>query len=159
KRISVEINNITLAHGKSFQGGAVSNAEKLTIRNSILSHNKAGGFGGAILNQGGDVTLADTTFSGNQVTSVGGGGGAVDSSGKSSVVTITGGAFTDNQSARAAGAIDNSGKLTVTGTKFTSNTAVSEGGAIRNLGTATLTNAEFSKNHNTHTDTSFGGAV
>jgi hypothetical protein len=159
KLIGVEINNITLAHGRSDRGGAVSNTGKLTLRNCILSHNEAEDRGGAILNQGGQVLLADTTFSQDRVTASGRGGGAVDNEGTSGAVTITGGTFTRNESSDSGGAILNSGTLTVTGTKFNDNTAVFEGGAIRNSGTATLTGTVFTSNSTTRTEVSGGGAV
>jgi predicted outer membrane repeat protein len=163
KLISVQINNITLSHGLGdaggAEGGAVDSAEKLTLRNCTLSHNKAELRGGAIMNQGGQVILENTTFSHNGVTAtLAGHGGAVYSA-AGGVVTITGGAFTHNQSSDSGGAIHNKGTLTVTGTQFTSNTAVFAGGAIMNDSTATLTGTGFTSNKTTRTDVSYGGAV
>lgn len=165
RMINVEINNITLARGESDRGSAVNNLERLTIRNSMLSRNRAEVRGGAILNHGGEVILVDTSFNNNHSTRLGGRGGAIDNESTTGVVTITGGGFTSNEAGDgeegvgSGGAVYNEGTLTVTGTKFTSNAAGFSGGAIENSGTATLTNTEFARNRTTREDVSGGGAI
>ena len=109
-----------------------NNGGTLTVTNSTFSENSApdpGGDGGAIYNAG-TLLLTNSTFSGN---SAGSGGGAILNSDSMTVSTST---FTDNSAALQGGAIyNNSDTLTVTDSTFISNSATTlQGGAIFSSG-------------------------
>lgn len=118
------------------------NLEKLTITNVLSS-----GFG-AIRNNGGTVTVTDSTFSNN--TSRYAGGGIYNNFNGS--VTITNSTFSGNSGWSYGGAIyNNAGKLTVTDSIFSNNSSpsgyIGGGGGIYNeYGTVTVTNTVFSDN-------------
>lgn len=126
----------------------------LTVRNSRFSSNVAAGQGGGIWNNGGTVTVSDSTFSGNSAYKGGGihnhgaltvssstfsgntggyGGGIFNDSG----LTVSGSTFSGN-TARSGGGISNYGTLTVSASTFSGNAATISGGGIFNAGTLTL---------------------
>lgn len=105
-------------------------------------------YGGAINNQGGNVTVHGASFTGNQSGEY---GGAIFSYG---TLTLTGTSFTDNTADDYyGGAIYNEGTMKVTGAAFSQNSA-EYGGAIYNDGDATLSGDNFSQN-----DAYEGGAL
>ena len=68
------------------QGGAITNAHKMTITGSTFEGNQAGKLGGAIYNAG-DLTLNNATFTGNSATGEHAHGGAIFNAG---TITFTG---------------------------------------------------------------------
>ncbi len=150
-------------------GGAIDNAETLTITGGTFTSNTAGN-GGAIFNSVGTAaSITDSKFTGNNVTGTGGGGAICNDGTLSSLrdsftsntaynggaiynssvgtLTITDGAFTSN-SAYNGGAIYNARQATLSNVTFTNNSATSgEGGAIRNsVGTLTITGGNYDSN-------------
>jgi hypothetical protein len=95
----------------------------------------------AIANNGGTLTVTDSTLAGNS-------GGAIVN-GASSATTVTGSTFTGNT------VINNGGTLTVTDSTFADNS----GGAIANNAgsVTTVTNSTFSDNHSN--GNALGGAI
>jgi predicted outer membrane repeat protein len=111
-------------------GGAILNFGTLTVSGCTLSGNSGtatpangfNSFGGAILNDGGAVTVTDSTVSNNSAAN---GGGIADFG----ALTVIGGTFSGN-SAGAGGAMSITGAATVTGATVSNNTSGSVGGGI-----------------------------
>ena len=120
------------------EGGAVYNAGELSITDSTFSGNLAGLWGGAIKNEG-ELGINNTAFGGNSAEV---GGGAIVNWGELSIVSST---FSDSL-AGGGGAIDNWGELSIGSSTFNNNSA-EVGGAIANSeGTVSITDSTFSDN-------------
>ena len=143
----LNLNALTIANGGGFGfGGAIYNlGGTLTITDSTFSGNSAG-TGGAIYNQlyndGGTLTITNSTFSGN--TSEYGGG--IYNEG--ATVSITASTFSGNSAANDGGGIynDDAGLVTVTDSTFSANQSIFGGGIINDHGTLSITNSTFSDN-------------
>ena len=72
--------------GAAQQGGAITNADQMTITGSTFEGNQAGKLGGAIFNAG-NLTLNNSTFTGNSATGEHAHGGAIFNAG---TITFTG---------------------------------------------------------------------
>jgi uncharacterized repeat protein (TIGR01451 family) len=73
---TVSILNLTMANGRANQGGGIFNSGNLTISNSTISGNNAVGGtaeGGAIYSNSGTLTILNSTISGNMANGSGGG--------------------------------------------------------------------------------------
>jgi uncharacterized repeat protein (TIGR01451 family) len=73
---TVSILNLTMANGRANQGGGIFNSGNLTISNSTISGNNAVGGtaeGGAIYSNSGTLTILNSTISGNTANGSGGG--------------------------------------------------------------------------------------
>jgi hypothetical protein len=153
---TVSLNHLTFSNGNDWGGGGIYNAGNMTIANSAFSGNKATNYmygGGAVLNSDiGVLNIQNSTFSFNN--SNGGGAGILNYGG---TVTISGSTFSTNSSSgNGGGAINNwSGALEVANSTFSGNTDTSVGGAIYNDGVATITSNTFSSNF---ADYGYGGA-
>ncbi len=109
--------------------------------------------GGVVTNDGGFLTIVDSTFASNQSVSSEGGGAILNRS--AGQVTISNSTFSNNSTTGAGGAIHNaSGTLVITNSTFSGNTA-QNGGAIANAGILTLTHDTLSAN----TATQWGNGV
>jgi len=121
--VSLSLNNLTIANGKSFfhGGGVINNGGFLTVTNSTFSGNAAtnGGGGGGIFN-GGFLTVTNTTFSGNSAS--GGAGGGILNGGPA---TITNSTFYGN-SANTGGGIANGQGLSLINTILAGSTGGGE---------------------------------
>ncbi|AWI08405.1 autotransporter outer membrane beta-barrel domain-containing protein [Ereboglobus luteus] len=96
-----------------------------------FENNYAEGIGGAIRNNGGELSLSQFEFTGNRSNAQ---GGAIHN-GYST--TLESGTFAENTSSAEGGAIYNllgEARLTVTDALFSSNTATGKGGAVYNYG-------------------------
>jgi fibronectin-binding autotransporter adhesin len=98
------------------------------------------------ITNGGTLTVANSTFSGNSATL----GGGILNSGTLTVVNST---FSSNSAADSGGGIANAGTLTVANSTFSTNSA-DNGGGIANYGTLTMANSTFSGN-----SAASGGAI
>lgn len=149
------LNNLTIRHGKNtgdVNGGAIYNAGALDITNCVLTENR-GAQGGVILNNGGTVSVLNSTFSNNQVKiSTYWDGGAIFNT-PTGTVTIEKSTFSGNNG-RFGGAIRNNGTLTILNSTFSGNYASVNGGALYNYGSAIITNTTFAEN-----TSEFGGAA
>lgn len=72
-----DLNHLTVAHGRGSpnqinRGGGLLNSGEVTVRNSTFSDNNVTSDSAAILN-GGTLEVTNSTFSGNSATSNGGG--------------------------------------------------------------------------------------
>ena len=108
---------------------------------TITAGNGGGTEGGGIVNDGGTLTLTNSTVSGNTAA---GGGGIVNRS----TLVLTNSTVGGNVSyGGGGGGIRNSGTLTITNSTMSNNTAVGDGGGIYNDGgTVALTNVTVSSN-------------
>ena len=119
-------------------GGAIFNIGGITITETIFKNNA----GGAIVNWLGDVSVTESTFTGN--TADFNGAGIYNFLGD---VTVTDSTFTGNSANEDAGAIYNlAGDLTVTGSVFDGNLAAGNAGAILNWGVTVIEDCIFKNN-------------
>ena len=125
---STTINNSNIS---SNSGSAISNqGGNLTVNNSSLSGNSATGNGGAIYNDGGNVTINNSTISGNSAS----GDGAA-------IYNITTTSFESGED----GASD--AYLYINNSTIAGNTSANEGGGIWNLdGRLSIANSTLSAN-------------
>jgi hypothetical protein len=113
----------------------------LTLRNSTVSGNSAGGGegGGGIYNAGGTLTLTSSTVSGNKADF---GGGIYNKA----WTTVTNSTVSGN-SAVNGGGLAESGTLTLTNSTVSGNNAASDGGGIYTFSaTANVNNVTIAKN-------------
>ncbi|MGH7129390.1 MAG: CSLREA domain-containing protein, partial [Planctomycetaceae bacterium] len=120
--------------------GAEATLEGLVITGGAFS-------GGGILNDGGTLTVTNSTFSGN---SAGYGGGIRNDNG---TLIVTNSTFSGNYGS-SGGIHNNAGTLTVTDSTFSGNTGYGYGGGIVSAGPTTVTNTTFSANN-----ASYGGGI
>ena len=149
------------------QGGAITNADEMTITGGSFANNTANYSGGAIYNDANaagsqtSLTIDGTTFTGNSVTAdfkttnndnIAGGAIFNDTGAKLDVKNAT---FTDNTSSLKGGAIFNrDGEVAITNSTFKNNSVpTSAGGAVLNesgdtskIGTITITGSTFEGN-------------
>ena len=141
---TVNINGLTVAKGKSTNGGGVlvNQGATLNLANSTFSNNSAGFGGGGAISNLGTINITNSTFSNNSVRP--GGGGAISNRG---TINITNSTFSNN-SASFGGAISNEATTNITNSTFSNNSSGSNGGAIENISdkTINITNSTFSNN-------------
>ena len=159
--------NTALAKDGQGQGGAITNADQMTITGGSFANNTANYSGGAIYNGANaagsqaSLTIDGTTFTGNSVTAdfkttnndkITGGAIFNDTGAKLDVKNAT---FTDNTSSLKGGAIFNrDGEVAITNSTFKNNSVpTSAGGAVLNesgdtskTGTITITGSTFEGN-------------
>ena len=159
--------NTALAEGGPGQGGAITNADQMSITGGSFANNTASYSGGAIYNGAHaapgkiSLTIDGTTFTGNSVKAdfnttqndnIAGGAIFNDTNAKLDVKNAT---FTDNTSSLKGGAIFNrDGEVTITNSTFKGNSVPkSAGGAVLNEsgntgipGTITITGSTFEGN-------------
>ena len=134
--------------GSGVTGASIAN---LTIQNGT------GGSvaGGGIENDGGTLTVTNSTFSGNSSGNFAAGGAITNFSGTLTVISST---FSENSASPAfGGAIYiGSGSLTVANSTFSGNSGVSGGAIYITDGTLTVTDSTFSGNS---APSGYGGAI
>ena len=141
----VDVRDITvfadLSNNSSNNGAAIYNAGTLVLRESTFHSHETGPAGGAIFNDlGAELTVFDSTFSGNEATE----GGAIFNK---ATVTLANSVLSSNFSGASGGALvnDSGAELTVLNSTFIDNDA-GEGGAIVNSGTLFLVNSTLTEN-------------
>lgn len=118
------LQNISVTHGNSNDGGGLVNEGTATITHSVFSNNHANIGGGGALNNGGTMTITRSAFSGN--SALNDGGGVANSVG---TLTIANSTFSNNSANHGGGLINNSGTATILNSSFSDNSAtVFEGG-------------------------------
>ena len=153
----VTLKNLTLRDGRRNFGGAVfNNGGKLTLINSTLTKNVAFADGGGAIsniNTNGVVTITNCTLSENSASAY---GGAISGGGS---LSITNSKLSDNTAGLQGGAI-NSGPLEIVGSTLSGNSANRFGGAINADGPTTISASTLSGNSVTsQTGTTQGGAI
>ncbi len=127
---SVTISGLTFENTKTAGGLIVNNGGTLTLNNSTVSGNTASGsniLGGGILNQG-TLTLTNSTVSGNTATDANVLGGGIFNGGTLTLTnsTVSGNTATDPSSA-GAGIFNNGGTLTLSNSTVSGNTITGSG--------------------------------
>jgi CSLREA domain-containing protein len=133
------LSGLTFANGFATNGGGIDNGGTLTVTDSTITNNAASNSGGGI-NNSGTLTITDTAIANNRANS----GGGIRNQG---ILTVTGSTIANNGAIGGAG-IENSGTLTLTNSTIASNTtnAEGEGGGIDNFGTLTAINTTIAYN-------------
>ncbi|MBK9092075.1 MAG: hypothetical protein IPM84_04725 [Anaerolineae bacterium] len=145
--IALNLNMLTIANGRSVgDGGGIQNDGGLvTISNSTLSSNTAAWSGGGISNyhpyRHGTVTVSNSTFSGNSADNDG--GGIANFGG---TVMVSNSIFSGNSALGSGGGIVSTSTLAVSNSTFSGNSASIFGGGIYNTGEAIVSNSTFSAN-------------
>jgi predicted outer membrane repeat protein len=143
-------NNIAPGHGGAIAFNFETNANT-TVTYSVFSGNRGETGGGALVNFGATLLVADSSFNGNYALGAGVGGAIRNASGTMTVARST---FYNNNAgagSSSGGAIRNGGTLHLSNSTFALNSAYS-GGGLYNTGTANVINNTFSGN-----TASFGG--
>ena len=127
-------------------GGAVLNLGTLEIANSTLSGNSAES-GGAVFNASGTATFVNSTISGNTANS--GGGIFNESDVAGGMLTIANSTLSDNSAFDYGGGVTNSnGDLTVANSTLSGNSAVAGGAGIANTsGSLAVANSTLTGNY------------
>ena len=136
-------------------GGAICSSGNLTISDSSFSGNSASS-GGAILSygDGASLSVSGSSFSGNSAELY---GGAIISSGEGANLSVSGSSFSGNSAELYGGAIISSGEganLSVSESSFSDNSAEVSGGAIRSYGELSVSGSSFLGN-----SADYGGAI
>lgn len=149
-----EINGVTISNGSTtIWGGGIYNAGgTLTLNNSSVSDNTAGGSGagGGILNNSGTLTLNNSRVSGNTADY----GGGIHNVWASATLTLNNSTVSGNTAGGKGGGISNYyGTLTLTDSTVNGNTTDGDteknrggGGIFSLLGTVALTDSTVSGN-------------
>jgi hypothetical protein len=138
---TVELDNVTVSNSRTF-GGVLNEGGTLTIKNSTITNNHDPSAAGGISNDG-SLTITNSTLSNN----AGASGGIANNGGAH--LTISNTTITGNTASFIGGGIFNDGSLTISGSSITANTAVVDGGGIYNEPTgttATLKNTTATSN-------------
>ena len=155
--IKVNIRNVLLTNGTANNGGSIVNYGDLTVFNTSFTGNTAtasNGLGGAIYSSG-HLNVTNSVFTNNSAT-VFGGAICIDSN----ILDLSNSVFTKNTAGYYGGAISNIyGVLDVKNSIFTSNNAISNGGAIYSTGgtltaIVTVSGSNFTSNY-----ADYGGAI
>ncbi len=121
--------------------------DNITVRNGCADPSSGGGI---FVDTNGQLTITNSTISGNSAKFEGGGsggGGGIENNG--GTVTITNSTISGNLSFAFAGGINNfggTGTVTITNSTISGNSAQNDGGGIWNGGTLTITNSTISGN-------------
>ena len=178
---TVMIQGLTISNGLAtggspgFWGGGIYNdGSTLTVANCVISGNSAGGmigFGGGIFNNANnsghaDLTISNSTVSGNSASN---GGGGVYSNGAGQLhhatVVLNGSTISGNSASSGAGIFNNGysfgdASLIVNNSTISGNAALNGGGGIYNLGQINSSNTSVTVSNSTISGNSarFGGA-
>jgi CSLREA domain-containing protein len=146
--VPLTLDSLTISNGNiaNHGGGAFNSGGILTVLNSVFAGNHVttpGGHGGGIYNSGGTLIIANSTFTANSAGGGSNGGGAIING--SGLATITNSTFSGNSATGAGGSLWNVGTLTITSSTFSGDSA-GYGGSIVNSGTLQVTNSTFAGN-------------
>lgn len=156
--INFTVQNLTLSDGfNPSRGGAIfNNGGTVTVINSTFLNNQAFS-GGAIYNDNnGTLVVKNSTFSGNQANTGDGGGGAIYNN--AGVASVTNSTFYNNQAFRGGALYNGFGagiKLNVLNVTISGNSALDTGGVYNDGGVTTITNTIL----DTNTNGNCGGGV
>ena len=139
------LNDLTVTGGAAAKGGGIYNAGgTVALNGCTISGNEAGGGGGIYNTSGGEVTLTNSSISDN---TAGGDGGGIFNNGATGTVTLTNSSVDHNTAGAAAGIYNLSGTVTLEGSSVDHNTADIRGGGIYNLsGTVTVEGSSIKDN-------------
>ncbi len=143
------------------RGGAIRNAENLTLDAIVVADNFALDGGGISNPSPGNLNVVNSTISGNRAvnTDDGGGLGGGIFSTAGAVVNIANSTLSRNRAAIGGGAIHSTGQLSLTNSTLFQNFAASVGGGIIHNGAATLNSTIVSGNTNNLGDDNLAGGT
>ncbi len=149
--VTDSISGLTIADGKtSGDGGGIDDEGDLTVTNCTFSGNTAGDTGGGIFvdgNNGAILAVSGSTFSGNDAGTTGGGG--IGYPGIGGMLTVTNCTFSENTAVLGGGIYADDGTLAVQDSTIAGNTASNFcGGLYADFSNATLTNTIVAQNSN-----------
>ena len=138
--VAAELENLVLTEGAFiFAGAGIRNNGSLTVRNSVISDNRAWNLGGGIWNTStGVLELVDSIVSGNRAASEVNEVGAAYAIRGDDVICVAASGF--------GGGLFNEGTATIRDTLFSTNEAVVSGGGIYNVGELSLENVRLEDN-------------
>jgi hypothetical protein len=147
--VNFTLNALTIANGSESSGeggGLVNEGGTVSISNSTFANNSAtnGGNGGGLVNDGGTVNISNSTFASNSATY--GGGGLYNTSGK---VSISNSTFANNSATFAGGGgLANFDTVNISNSTFANNSATSAsgGGLANDSGTMSISNSIVANN-------------
>lgn len=135
--------NITLNGNNTVRVLYVDGSGELTLENlSVINgHTGHGGSGGGLHNDGGVVTIINSTFSSNSATF---GAGLYNSSfGRLTIINST---FSDNRGGNGGGLLNDGGTANIANSTFTDNSGGNGGGFLNDWGALSIANSTFSGN-------------
>lgn len=144
---TVTVRGLTFTRGFISSGGAaISSSGALTIEDSVFTNNVVSSNNGGAVFANDPLTIVRSTFTGNSALGANRDGGAVYASDPLAEVTIQDSVFTGNAADRLGGAVMTEGPVTITGSTFSSNAvdpaSSSVGGAVWS-GSPTVTTSSF----------------
>jgi len=143
---TVVFDGLEITGGTETDGGAIFNdGGTVTVMNSTITNNVAGSNGGGIYNDGGTLTVTNSTITGNGAPLNGGG---IYNQADGTATVDAGSTVSDNEVGDSGGGIYSEGTLTVTGSAISGNTTVDQdgGGISNNDGTLTVEDSTISGN-------------
>jgi hypothetical protein len=141
---SLALQSLTLAGGRTLNGGAVFSSGALTVSSSTFIDNVAAGGGGALYLDRGSATISSSSLSGNIANN----GGAIYVAG-ANLNLQAGVALEGNRAGNFGGGLLNfAGSISLTGTVLRENTAL-RGGGLYVSSTASITGSQVSLGYNT----------
>ncbi|MCA9069296.1 MAG: hypothetical protein KDA84_10255, partial [Planctomycetaceae bacterium] len=142
---TVSLSGLTITGGNDDFGAGISNRENLSVTDSTVTGNSATGDGGGIFNRG-TLDLSQSNVSGNSAYY---GGGLSNSS--TGTATVSSSTFSNNLGQRSGGGIDNrsvGGTLTLNDSTLSGNTSNAGAGLFNEINaTTTIRNSRFSDNY------------
>lgn len=124
-------NSVKWDHNDASGGAILNNHGNLTVYNSTFSHNTATGNGGAIFNNNGNLKMDNDKFDGNIAKWNHGGGCGGSICNNNGNLTAYNSTFSNNKATSNGGAIyNNYGTLNINKSVFRNNSAKENGGAI-----------------------------
>jgi Bacterial Ig-like domain len=167
--------DITISGANQYRVFEVGSGAKLTLSNLTVADGAAAetdpylGRGGGINNNGGTVTVSNSTLSGNSASFGHAAGGGIYNGGTLEVSNSTLSGNSSGNSAPGGGApgggIYNAGTATVSNSTLSGNSAIYDGGGIFNSGTLEVSNSTLSGNSaaggggGINNDSDFGGTA
>ena len=153
--VTASLSNLTIQHGNNGSGGGgiYNDGGTLSVTNSTLSANSTSGDnGGGIYNNGGPLTVTNSTLAGNSAV-IGNGGGIYNNG----TLTLTNSTLAGNGAGVNGGGIYNAFGRTLSATNSTlSGNSAGNGGGIFNRGILTVTNGTLAGNN---ASTGSGGGI
>jgi len=157
---SLTLNHLTLSNGKASGtpfcngkhggGGICITQADLTLNNSTLSGNYAEGYAGGILSRSGNVTLTNSTVSNNTSTKFAGGIYVFNKNLTLTNSTLIGNTVVADQYGYGGGIFAQTANITLTNSAVSDNSANYVGGIWNWSGNITLTNSTLSGNAGTY---------
>jgi hypothetical protein len=147
------IEGLTIKNGSSDFGGGIFNHGNLTVNDSTISGNSASEIGGGIVNRGTVMNTATLTVTNSTISGNSAseiGGGIVNSS--LGTLRVSNSTISGNSASVAGGGIvnDGGGTLTVSNSTISGNSADFGGGILNHDGSATLANTIVAGNSATN---------